>query len=91
MDGKDLKRTRCAKIGSSRQDCYAEMTSTKATASNFDYGVGVEVMYDNVYAAGDMDIGSNKLYVSKDSVGVASAVGDFGCPPCHAFKNNHLY
>ncbi|RZC83941.1 hypothetical protein C5167_046728 [Papaver somniferum] len=96
MEGKDMKITRCDKIGSSRQDCCTDMTSTgrnlgEATSSNFDYGVGVEVMYDVVYVAGVMDIGSNKLYVSKDSIKVASAVGDFGCPPFHAIKNNHLY
>ncbi|KAI3966711.1 hypothetical protein MKW92_025357 [Papaver armeniacum] len=45
-----------------------------------------------------MDNGSNKIYVSKfwlvvmqAYVGVASAVGDFGCPPVHARMSKDHY
>ncbi|KAI3903040.1 hypothetical protein MKW92_024822 [Papaver armeniacum] len=79
MEGKDMERTRCDKIGSSRQDCCADMgliqlkrfNLGEVISSNLDYGFWLVGMHA--------------------SIGVASAVGDFGCPPFHAIKNNNLY
>ncbi|RZC67536.1 hypothetical protein C5167_011221 [Papaver somniferum] len=70
------------------------MTSTNCWSS---YGiditqkVGVEVMYDIVCMMLLLRILGVTRFISKASIGVASAVGDFGCPTVHAVKNNDFY
>ncbi|KAI3962593.1 hypothetical protein MKW92_050018 [Papaver armeniacum] len=56
-----------------------------------DEHVGVEVMYDIVCMLLLLRILGVTSFISKASVGVASAFGDFGCPPVHAVKNNDFY